>query len=450
MKDLIITLSKNQLKISAAGKDGFEGKVFNVPDTIARDSKVVDIQAYSDLIKSSISQFTLANIQKRDLIFLVEPSEALMRFIVLDKSTGDVDVRIIESAKEKLTGLGVSIDELYFSYQKIAPFVYQFLAIRRADLEKYIDISSSLGMSLKAVVPWVLLLPKFLTSNDPCVFLIKSSNRNIIALAELNGIYYCEELGSEKSLDEIRSLVQQLSVYKRNDPISTVYTIADTDIALDPSFEVNPLAGLSGDNDEAKGFETHLLGVYLLDMNPDYFATQINLLNLLPVPVVVKKTNSLVYVGAAVFLFALLGGVGFWGLNSRSGAVDTSENVLSEQSSSQVVNDPVPVVIENTKTETPTVSLDKSDLILRVENGAGIAGIAGKAQKFLEEKGYKVEGIGNADNSDRTDTLVKFKDSKKDYESMLIEDLKGAYTTVSEFGLDENLPYDVLIIVGSK
>ncbi len=448
MKDLIISLSKNQLKISAAGKDGFEGKVFDVSNSIVRDSKILDVALYSDFIKESLKQFTIPNIQKRDLVFLVEPSEVLMRFIVLDKSTEDVGLRIIESAKEKLSTIGVSIEDLYFSHQKIAPFVYQFVAMRKPDLEQYIELSTSLGMPLKAVVPWVLLLPKFLTSNDPCVFLIKNQLRNIIALAELNGIYYCEELGTEKTLDELRGLVQQLSVYKRNDPINTVYTIADTDVALDPSFEVNPLAGLSGDNNEAVGFETHLLVVYLLDMNPDYLTTQINLLNLLPLPVVVKKNTSLVYVGVTVLLLMLLGGAGLWKLNSNSVVDENSPNVLSEQTNTQPTPAEQPVVEETP--ETPAVELNRADLILRVENGAGIAGIAGQAQTFLEDKGYKVEGIGNADVSNRTSTLIKFKDSKKDFEKMLIEDLKSDYETTIEYGLDEGSAFDVLMVIGAN
>lgn len=447
MKDLIISLSKNQLKVSAAGKDGFEGKTFDVPATTVRDSKILDVAAYASFVKDSLSQFTLANLQKRDVVFLVEPSEVFMRFIVLDKSTDDIDVRIVESAKEKLNSIGVSIDEIYFSYQKIAPFVYQFVAMRKPDLEQYIQISAELGMSLKAVIPWVLLLPKFLTSNDPCVFLIKNQSRNIIALAELNGIYYCEELGADKSLEEIRGLVQQLSVYKRNDPINTVYTVAETDVKLDPSFEVNPLAGLSGDNNEAAGYETHLLAVYLLDMNPDYLTTQVNLLSLLPVPVVVKKNTSLVYVGVTVLLVTLLGGLGFWKLSSRT-VDENSPNVLSEQ-----VNTEQPPMVEQPIVEEPVVApaeLNRSDLVLRVENGAGIAGIAGEAQTFLEEKGYKVEGIGNADESDRTTTLLKFKDSKKDFEKMLVEDLKGSYTITVEYGLAETDAYDVLMVVGSN
>ncbi len=447
MKDLIISLSKNQLRISAAGKDGFEGKSFEVSSTTVRDSKILDLDAYTNFIKDSLGQFTLANIQKREIVFLVEPSEVLMRFIVLDKSTEDVDLRIVESAKEKLNSIGVSIDDIYFSYQKIAPFVYQFVAMRKADLEQYVQISSGLGMSLKAVIPWVLLLPKFLTSNDPCVFLIKNQTRNIIALAELNGIYYCEELGVEKSLEEIRGLVQQLSVYKRNDPINSVYTIAETNVELDPSFEVNPLAGLSGENNEAVGYETHLLAVYLLDMNPDYLSTQINLLNLLPVPVVVKKTTSLVYVGVTVLLLTLLGGIGFWKLNSHQ-VDETSPNVLSEQVNTPPVTPTTPSIPEE-----PVVSpvvLNKSDLIIRVENGAGIAGIAGKAQTFLEEKGYKVEGIGNADESGRTTTLLRIKDSKKDFEKILVEDLKDTYSTTVAYGLDETATYDVLMIVGSN
>src|SRR3972149_5195459 len=55
-------------------------------------------------------------------------------------------------------------------------------------------------------------------------------------------------------------------------------------------------------------------------------------------------------------------------------------------------------------TPTPTeAEVDKEAYDIEVQNGSGIAGEAAAVQELLEEKGFTVSGIGNADSSDFTD-----------------------------------------------
>lgn len=466
MDHLIISLAKNQLKISINGKNGFEGREFEVPPHVADDSKILNIEEFTQLLKGALSEFQSSEAKSASLIFLTEPHETHFRYIVNDKNVSDVELDIMRQAKEKMADVTTDFEELYFSHQKVAPFVNQFIAMKKPDLDQYLEISTTLGRSLHAVLPWVLLLPKFLVTNDPCVFIIKNTLRNVIALAELNGIYYCEEFDGDKSVDEIKSLVEKLSVYKRAEPIQTIYTISDTKLGLSGDFDVNPLTGLIGDNGEAAGYEVHLLTEYILNKFPDYVYTQINSLNLLPVPMIVKKeSNSMVYVGATALALVLLVG-GFIGYsffgpqdetavtNSEVAVVtDTSTNsqeVLGDSETSEDTNNEqiTDEEAENQDNE-QAVELNREEINVRIENGAGIPGIAGKTQSFLGGLGYNVVSIGNSDTSARTTTLVKVSENGSKYLDLLQDDMGETFEVEIDESLEADLGYDVLVVVGS-
>ena len=135
----------------------------------------------------------------------------------------------------------------------------------------------------------------------------------------------------------------------------------------------------------------------------------------------------------------------FWNLGNQSTGPEV--NGVSESSSS------AESVSEKPKETSPSAlpkTLDKALVTMRVENGVGIAGTAGKAKTAIEAYGYKVVEIGNASAFDFANTQVKIKKSKADYIELLKKDLSVLYeVTVSDW-LEEGKSYDVLIIVGKK
>lgn len=105
-----------------------------------------------------------------------------------------------------------------------------------------------------------------------------------------------------------------------------------------------------------------------------------------------------------------------------------------------------------TPTPTPDVSvLDKKTLTIQVLNGSGISGEAGKMKTLLEEKGYTVEDTGNAPAYDYETTEIQVKEDKQEFLSLLTQDLKESYSLSSTAAtLEEDVPYDVRIIVGKE
>jgi len=95
------------------------------------------------------------------------------------------------------------------------------------------------------------------------------------------------------------------------------------------------------------------------------------------------------------------------------------------------------------------VELKKEDISIRIENGAGVPGIAGRTQIFLEGLGYQILDIDNADEVRGSTTLIKIKADKANYQDLLKEDMKDDFTVEVEEDLDSGLEYDVLIVIGA-
>lgn len=100
-------------------------------------------------------------------------------------------------------------------------------------------------------------------------------------------------------------------------------------------------------------------------------------------------------------------------------------------------------------TPTPKTELKRSDLKIKVLNGTGVPGVAGKATEFLEKLGYEGVKTGNADSFDYEKTIVQIKESKKNYLGLIIDDLSKNYSLAeSSKTLSEEEKFEVIIILG--
>ncbi|HLB51455.1 hypothetical protein A3F07_02870 [candidate division WWE3 bacterium RIFCSPHIGHO2_12_FULL_38_15] len=444
MNDLLISINNNILKATLNSKVGFMGSTLELGKEECDDSLIVNPESISKRIEEIL--FQSFNHKKPDVSvsFLVEPKNLILKFVTVSKKSNDIEEQIISEAVSKLKD--VSIEDLYFSYQKIAPFVYQFIGIKKDILEKYLEVCNLLKQPLKSVVPWVLLLPKFTNKNEPCIFVVKNVYDQMIALSEMNGVYFSAVYEDDISPEKLQKLVSELSVYKRANPITKIYTLNTQFFSLDPDCQVYPLEIDTKSSTELDDYKLHLLFEYVMENNPDLYSRQLNIVNMLQVPAMSKKNLSLVPAGLALILVAFLA-VGLFVFKNRTtentGEVAGTEKV---QPTSDALNDQV---MESSPSIVEKPELKKDDLKIKVENGAGIPGIAAKTRDFLNNLGYNVAEIGNADEIGRQDTLLKFKQTKATYKELLSKDLEGSYTVVTEETLPESENFDVLIIVGT-
>lgn len=93
--------------------------------------------------------------------------------------------------------------------------------------------------------------------------------------------------------------------------------------------------------------------------------------------------------------------------------------------------------------------INKKELKIKILNGTGVPGSAGKAASFLESLGYKGIKTGNADSFDYEKSLVKIKEEKKSFLESIIKDLSQKYEVAEETEtLSNEEEFDVIIILG--
>uniref|UniRef100_A0A7C4XGI0 LytR family transcriptional regulator n=1 Tax=candidate division WWE3 bacterium TaxID=2053526 RepID=A0A7C4XGI0_UNCKA len=411
-------------------------------------SKVIDPK----LLASEIGQLLIDSygnkVLKQPIHFVLGLEDFYPKFILSSKRENVTEEAFLESeVAKKLDIEGLDPEATFYSTMKIAPFVYQFIAVKKELIESYMGVANNLGLPIGSIVPWVMLLPSLVSNTgDPEIFIIGGDNIIWLVLSELNGVYHVGSIKENKDISGLASLVKKLSVYERTKPIERVYTMNMAGLDLGDEFEIRELPYSNPNIICAQHIDSEILN------------SQANLLNMLPVPA--KKTASpLVYAGATLTALLLLGGVIFGPkyINSRGGGGNLASNpafvepnVLSEsnESTSQVSETNKPAENNDKKEEAPV--LNRAYLKIRVENGTNIAGLAGRTRDYLSGLGYEVVSVGDADESNREAVLLRFKSTNAIYKDLLTTDLSKKFKSV-EVGLEleSNLPYDTLIVAGS-
>lgn len=455
MQDLLVSLNKNVVRVSTIDKDTvLRTTLVDVPKETADDTKILDSSSFAQILNGLFPQITSLTKNRMSLNFVVEPQDIFLRFITLSKKDGDLDEQIVDELKEKAKD--IPLDDLYFSYIKIAPFVYQFVGIKKDILDKYLEVSNHVGIGLKSIVPWVLALPKYEKVCDPAIFISKVGNRQVVSLSELNGIFFSDVYDKERTEKELQELVKELSFYKRSSPIKYVFTMNCDYLSLgDHKVKEIEYPVFKEGSEVASGYEQNVIVNYLLDTDTDVVNHQLNLLNLLPLPVVENKSVPVVVAGTVFALLILVGGLfgGYLLLRGRN----QSNNQLVQNNQTQEQSQNTQVLSETTqKTETTEQSEEKpqpkkQDLKIRVENGAGVSGLAAKTKEFLAGFGYNIVSIDTSDISTEATILEYKKDAFTAYNDMVIADIKEKFpSTEVKQTLSADKDYDLLITVGSS
>lgn len=161
-------------------------------------------------------------------------------------------------------------------------------------------------------------------------------------------------------------------------------------------------------------------------------------------PPVFDKTVVLVFLAVLLVTAVVVGGI------------YVSQKALKGQAGRQPCQCPSPVysptiVLEPAPSASASASLDKKTLKIKVLNGSGVAGSAGKLASYLKEKGYGEIETGNAETQDYLATEIEIKASKEAYLSLLTKDLEEKYASASaKVSLEETEKSDTIIIVGKK
>lgn len=153
-----------------------------------------------------------------------------------------------------------------------------------------------------------------------------------------------------------------------------------------------------------------------------------------------KKTPVALWAGIVLGV-ALLTGLGMIALTQGFG-----------QSQTGIGKTPTPTLTTLiTPSPTPEQAPAKDSLKVQVLNGGGVPGAATKMRKTLEEAGYTVAAVGNAQEYTFEETEVQVKSGKLAISEMVEKDVAKTYTIASESSpLSSDSEYDVVVVVGKK
>ena len=161
-----------------------------------------------------------------------------------------------------------------------------------------------------------------------------------------------------------------------------------------------------------------------------------------------------------IFLLLLTGlaGGGYW-------VYHNSFQQKNKEDASKIFSSPGPAIDESKEatssleaviaTQSAEASknaeLKQNELLVKVLNGNGQKGSAGKAQQYLENLGYEKVQAGNAGVYDYEKTEIEIKGSKEEYLQMLEDDLSDEYElATSSAKLDETSDFDAIVIIGGQ
>jgi len=234
-----------------------------------------------------------------------------------------------------------------------------------------------------------------------------------------------------------------------------------------PGYEIKKIEPpkFNGNFNLPEGFEINNIVNFLLDSDSTILDSQINVLNMLPLPVAERKSSALLVTGSVIGALLLLVGA-YFGITSigdkkADGGQLAQENtsqetqVLSETTSQEDTVQQEQVGGEGSESENsdkdPNIEIKRGNLKIRVENGAGVGGLAAKTKEFLEGLGYTVLTIDTADSKVQP-TVLQFKSTvQEEFENMVKEDIKAEFPEIEvKDNIPEDSDYDLLITVGTS
>jgi len=156
----------------------------------------------------------------------------------------------------------------------------------------------------------------------------------------------------------------------------------------------------------------------------------------LDLPYASEKKN---YMWPILFIFILA-------LSLLAGIFVYKQGIFKKEKTNVVSASPTPAI-----TVEPTKAIDLTKYEIEVQNGSEANGEASRQKTSLEEEGFKISTVGNADNSDYTDTIIKAKkEVDKDFIAKLKSFLNNTFTVGETETLSEDATTSIIVIIGTK
>jgi hypothetical protein len=477
----LVSIYSNILSVSLLENGHLNEKTIPVDATIVHDSNINNITEFTKILFNALYDMKGSSYKHIPVVFITDPTKTFFRYIKSQK-----ELNFDNQTSQIFSELNITPDDYYFSVFKISPFVSQFVASRKTDIDKYITIANEIECDLKGVFSYLPLVAKYVSHNGNLIIISSYLGEIVVGLSEMNGIYFNDKYGSFKDANSVKKMVENLKMFKSSTHDNKLISF---------NFE-NPMASaklgipeLNLENEYNYSNPIHNLASKILAQ--EYIDSHYNLINsYFEKSREIKKPSKAVIVA---FAFSLVGLVFAWAYNEyidNSFFQKVAVNVLGDSSQSNTTEEekettlnrlPEPPAdgstpvsqgqavgsqaIENkdkdeldlkelalnqtSDTEASKAEYKRENYKMSILNSTGISGLAKKTSDRIGVLGYKNIQIGTS-NTPQSGNLIKIKPSlsvykdkiMKDFDLIELKDLKIEETLGAESAVD------ILLILG--
>lgn len=477
----LVSIYSNILSVSLLENGRLNEKTIPVDATIVHDSNINNITEFTKILFNALYDMKGSSYKHIPVVFLTDPTKTFFRYIKSQK-----ELNFDNQTSQIFSELNITPDDYYYSVFKISPFVSQFVASRKTDIEKYITIANEIECDLKGIFSYLPLVAKYVSHNGNLIIISSYLGEIVVGLSEMNGIYFNDKYGSFKDANSVKKMVENLKMFKSSTHDNKLISF---------NFE-NPIASaklgipeLQLDNEHNYSNPIHNIASKIL--SEEYLDSHYNLVNsYFEKSREVKKPSKAVILA---FAFSFLAMISAWAYNQyidQSFFQKVAENVLGDSNKAVETEEAKETTLnrlpEPPKDESELVSQgqaigngaidakDKESLDLKelaksqtsnpetskaefkrenykmsILNSTGISGLAKRTSDRIGVLGYKNIQIGTS-NTPQEGNLIKIKPSltpfkdkiMKDFDLIELKDLKIEETLTAESAVD------ILLILG--
>ncbi len=484
---MFLYLDKNQIKLLYLKKtllSQYECAYYekNHQTDLLQNGKIVSMDILASAIKEAVTTISTTPIKEKE-VYLILPQQAfhfLRSEVPMDIAPSAVDSFIKDKARAAFPG---EIDSTVADYILISNEKEQqvvFYAIDADLIRKYQEVFNLINLEVVSIIPETLsyfkLFEKTLRKEKKEYIMYVDLGKSLI-----NGYLY-DSFGPLEHAKVIEEVMQESTSVEQ-----ILKTKADT--YETQGKKLNRII-LSGENSEHVRQDTFTknVGVWtnpLKRIIPDFYQDYLKLLISdpnKPMPflqydvcigafifTIENKKFSFFKKGAntmssnpkftapsikipfkelLIFIASFAASFAIWFFASKMN-LNIFNKGQSQQPNQALNMSPTVTTAPPSPTATPTPSIDKKTIRIKVLNGSGIAGKASDVKEALTEKGYQEILTGNADDFDYTTTEIQVKKDASDSATIIKTDLKENVSAPKIVPLDENETADVIIIVGT-
>lgn len=359
----------------------------------------------------------------------------------LPLSREDIKIKAQELIPENL-------DETLWDFREVGlPTKIQVVAVNKALLDTLKRSLARAGIRIEAIEPVSLSLARVSRKEDKTKVFVYKDNGNVLVIAAQKGIVLAtakSDLATERLTDLNLEAITQFIRFTKDQfgiEIKDVIFCGNTlgiDLAKFQNTDfnaaiqnINPVISLAYKED-LRGRDEEVLNLELLkgvEARPP------------------SRWVGILIAPMLIIIIAIAAGFLVFQAQRRTDQNTTKPSQTGLTPTQTVVT---PRQMRLTPTATESAQVDFSDYSIRILNGSGRAGEAARLEAILEDNGFNVIEIGNANSSNYEKTEVYH---KEEVPQSLILGLDKILNTLYDFSISANLEEDsesdILIIIGS-